>query len=176
MYTSGRHIGLRSRRLNWRRRVPVRRWTPLGGAAPLRQAHDTLRPADWGVSDAPAEQEPRPFGQFRQALRSHRYKHVGRRLPPFVRYPFPGGRFQYSEGAGAPWPQRRQDDDDLHPCPQPWTGRGSQPGRRTLRPSRRFYADPKGLSQPWQMDQRRVILTGTQSSASCAGPPNRCSA
>jgi len=26
-------------------------------------------------------------------------------------------------------------DDDLHPCPQPWTGRGSQPGGCPLRSS-----------------------------------------
>jgi hypothetical protein len=42
-YTSGRPIGLSSRRLTWRR------W----GALPLRQTHDTLRPADAGGPNRP---------------------------------------------------------------------------------------------------------------------------
>jgi hypothetical protein len=47
-YTSGRPIGMSSRRLNWRRR----------GAAPLRQAHDTLSPAGGGVSETPPDRSP----------------------------------------------------------------------------------------------------------------------
>ena len=54
-YASGRLIALSSRRLNWRRR----------GALPLRQAHDTLRPADGGVSATPREQEPRLLERLR---------------------------------------------------------------------------------------------------------------
>jgi hypothetical protein len=90
MYTSGCQTGLISSRLTWRRR----------GALPLRQAHDIVRPADGGVSHAPAQRKPRLLEDVRQALRSRRSWHVGGRLPPFVRCPFAGGRLQYSDGAG----------------------------------------------------------------------------
>jgi hypothetical protein len=61
-----------------------------------------------------------------------------------------------------------QDDDDLYPCPQPWTGWRAQSGRRALRQGRRIImlirikrrdkprdkAQPavdKRLSMPWSL-------------------------
>ena len=42
-----------------------------------------------------------------------------------------------------PGPSRRQDHDDLYPCPQSRTGRCSQSGGRAVSQSRRvYYADP----------------------------------
>jgi hypothetical protein len=64
-YASGRPIGLNSWRLNWRRR----------GALPLRQAYDTLRRGEGGVSATPAEQEPRLLEQLRQAGGSYADPH-----------------------------------------------------------------------------------------------------
>ena len=46
--TTPEFVGYTSTRPNWRRRVHVRRWTPLGEALPLRQAKDTPTRGDVG--------------------------------------------------------------------------------------------------------------------------------
>ena len=48
-------------------------------------------------------------------------------VPPFLRHPLARRRVRYPDGPGTPGSQRRYDDDDLHPCPQPWAGRRTQP-------------------------------------------------
>ncbi len=47
----------------------------------------------------------------------------------------PPKRLRYPHGPGTSGPERGKDHDDIHPCPQPWTGWRSQPRRRTRRAS-----------------------------------------
>ena len=46
-----------------------------------------------------------------------------------LRHPSHGGRLRHPHRSGTAGPQRRQHDDDLHPCPQPRRPRRSKPGR-----------------------------------------------
>ena len=43
-----------------------------------------------------------------------------------LRHASTGGGLRHSDGAGTPWPQRRQHDDGLHPCPEPWRPRRTE--------------------------------------------------
>jgi len=86
------------------------------------------------IAPEPA-QKPRLLDSLREALHSRHYSrrtkfrngffhltHVDLfRLktpsPPFLCYPIAGRGLRYPNGPGASGPQRREDDDDLYPCP-----------------------------------------------------------
>jgi hypothetical protein len=55
-------------------------------------------------------------------------------LRVLLRDPPPRGRPRHPDGAGAPRPQRRQHDHDLHARSQPWPGGSPEPGRSVARP------------------------------------------
>lgn len=59
-------------------------------------------------------------------------------IPSFLRHAPSGKRLRYQDRSGA-WPQGRQDDDDLHPCPEPGRQGCQKPGGRFVEEERRCF-------------------------------------
>jgi integrase len=65
-------------------------------------------------------------------------------VPSLLRDASPRERLRHPDGAGAPRPARRPDDDDLHPRPEPGRPGRGEPGRRGHRAERGGGAEAAG--------------------------------
>jgi len=84
-----------------------------------------------GGEQGPPAASPRSLDPLREGG-TEKTRHL-LHLPPFLRHTSSRRRVRYPNRARAIGPSRREDDNDLHPCPQPGAFRRSQPGGWALR-------------------------------------------
>ena len=118
---------------------------PAAGAPPADRA--TPNPSAAITCTRPSSSAPFVGRPRRRHLAADQLPH----LPPLLRDPPARRGVRYPHHPGAPRPQRREDDDDLHACAQPWRPGRPQPCGHPLRRHdrqsvRQLYSQPNFLT------------------------------